>query len=109
MIRASAIAVLALILAGCNSQTLSEVGQAPSMSPVGSGLAYGETPQMAAYPKQPPPRSSSFSLWDDRRSKLFQDARAMSASVIFSPSILPSTTRPASTMPPTAAARMRAA
>jgi flagellar L-ring protein precursor FlgH len=66
MIRASAIAVLALILAGCNSQTLSEVGQAPSMSPVGSGLAYGETPQMAAYPKQPPQRSSSFSLWDDR-------------------------------------------
>jgi flagellar L-ring protein precursor FlgH len=57
---------------------LEEVGQAPSMSPVGSGLAYGETPQMAAYPKQPPPRSSSFSLWDDRRSKLFQDARAMS-------------------------------
>jgi flagellar L-ring protein precursor FlgH len=38
----------------------------------------GETPQMAAYPKQPPPRSSSFSLWDDRRSKLFQDARAVS-------------------------------
>jgi hypothetical protein len=48
------------------------------MSPVGSGLAYGETPQMAAYPKQPPQRSNSFSLWDDRSSKLFQDARAMS-------------------------------
>ncbi|MEM5494511.1 flagellar basal body L-ring protein FlgH [Hoeflea sp. AS16] len=78
MIRALAITVLALTLSGCSSQTLKEVGRAPSMSPVGSGLAYGETPQMAAYPKQPPVRSSNFSLWDDRRSKLFQDARAVS-------------------------------
>ena len=78
MIRAIAATVLALTLAGCNSQTIKEIGQAPSMSPVGSGLAYGETPQMAAYPKQPPVRTSNFSLWDDRRSKLFQDARAVS-------------------------------
>lgn len=78
MIRALAFTIVALSLSGCNSQTISEIGQAPSMSPVGSGLAYGETPQMAAYPKQPPQRSSNFSLWDDRSSKLFQDARAMS-------------------------------
>ena len=78
MIRALAFTALALSLAGCNSQTLNEIGRAPSMSPVGSGLAYGETPQMAAYPKQPPQRSGSFSLWDDRSSKLFQDARAVS-------------------------------
>ena len=78
MIRAFTVTFIALTLAGCNSQTLRDVGQAPSMSPVGSGLAYGETPQMAAYPKQPPQRSNSFSLWDDRRSKLFQDARAVS-------------------------------
>ncbi len=78
MIRAIAIIALAVTLTGCNSQALKEIGQAPSMSPVGSGLAYGETPQMAAYPKQPPIRSSNFSLWDDRRSKLFQDARAVS-------------------------------
>lgn len=78
MIRALALTVLALTLGGCNSQTLKEVGRAPTMSPVGSGLAYGETPQMAAYPKQPAARSASFSLWDDRRSKLFQDARAVS-------------------------------
>jgi len=77
MIRAFAVTALALSLGACNSQTLKEVGRAPSMSPVGSGLAYGETPQMAAYPK-PAARSSSFSLWDDRRSKLFQDARAVS-------------------------------
>ncbi|MDP3524965.1 MAG: flagellar basal body L-ring protein FlgH, partial [Hoeflea sp.] len=78
MIRASAFTALALFLAGCSSQTINEIGRAPSMSPVGSGLAYGETPQMAAYPKQPPQRTGSFSLWDDRSSKLFQDARAMS-------------------------------
>jgi flagellar L-ring protein precursor FlgH len=78
MNRAIAMTVAMLTLAGCSSQTLSEIGRAPSMSPVGSGLAYGETPQMAAYPKQPPQRSNSFSLWDDRSSKLFQDARAMS-------------------------------
>ncbi|AKI02153.1 flagellar basal body L-ring protein [Hoeflea sp. IMCC20628] len=78
MIRAIALTALALSLAGCGSQTFNEIGKAPEMSPVGSGLAYGETPQMAAYPKQPPQRSSSFSLWDDRSSKLFQDARAVS-------------------------------
>ncbi len=78
MIRAIALTALALSLAGCGSQTFREIGKAPEMSPVGSGLAYGETPQMAAYPKQPPPRTSSFSLWDDRSSKLFQDARAVS-------------------------------
>ncbi|PHR21377.1 MAG: flagellar basal body L-ring protein [Hoeflea sp.] len=78
MIRAFAVTALALSLGACNSQTLKEVGRAPTMSPVGSGLAYGETPQMAAYPKQPAARSASFSLWDDRRSKLFQDARAVS-------------------------------
>lgn len=78
MIRAVALTALALSLAGCGSQTFQEIGKAPSMSPVGSGLAYGETPQMAAYPKQPPQRTGSFSLWDDRSSKLFQDARAMS-------------------------------
>lgn len=78
MIRAIFIVCIALSVTGCASQTLSEIGRAPSMSPVGSGLAYGETPQMAAYPKQPPQRSSSFSLWDDRSSKLFQDARAVS-------------------------------
>ncbi|EDQ34591.1 Flagellar basal body L-ring protein [Hoeflea phototrophica DFL-43] len=78
MNRAVAITILALSLGGCSAQTLKEVGRAPSMSPVGAGLAYGETPQMAAYPKQPMPRSQGFSLWDDNKSKLFQDARAMS-------------------------------
>ncbi|WP_322990181.1 MULTISPECIES: flagellar basal body L-ring protein FlgH [unclassified Hoeflea] len=78
MIRAIAFTVIALSLSGCGSQTFREIGKAPSMSPVGSGLTYGETPQMAAYPKQPMQRTNSFSLWDDRSAKLFQDARAVS-------------------------------
>ncbi|MGO8330435.1 flagellar basal body L-ring protein, partial [Rhizobium ruizarguesonis] len=49
----AAIAALA-ILAGCQSPTaVSEIGRAPDMSPIGSGLAYGQTPKMALYPKQP--------------------------------------------------------
>jgi len=64
------------VLAGCSSQTFREIGRAPDMSPVGSGLAYGTTPEMAMYPKQPQQRASSFSLWDDRQSKLFTDSRA---------------------------------
>jgi flagellar L-ring protein precursor FlgH len=68
-----------LSLAGCSSQTFKEIGKAPSMSPVGSGLAYGETPQMAAYPKQPPPALAAASRCGmTASSKLFQDARAIS-------------------------------
>ncbi len=49
----AAIAAVAL-LAGCQSpQAVREIGRAPAMSPIGSGLAYGQTPQMALYPKQP--------------------------------------------------------
>tara|TARA_Y100000815_G_C13322462_1_gene492827 strand:+ start:854 stop:1561 length:708 start_codon:yes stop_codon:yes gene_type:complete len=66
----------AALLTGCSSQTIKEVGRAPDMSPVGSGLAYSSTPEMAMYPKRPPQRANSFSLWDDRQSKLFTDSRA---------------------------------
>ncbi|TDH38266.1 flagellar basal body L-ring protein FlgH [Pseudohoeflea suaedae] len=66
----------AALLTGCASQTIKEVGRAPDMSPVGSGLAYSSTPEMAMYPKQPPQRANNFSLWDDRQSKLFTDSRA---------------------------------
>ncbi len=70
------VVVAAALLSGCSSQTLREVGRAPEMSPVGSGLAYSSTPEMAMYPKQPPQRANNFSLWDDRQSKLFTDSRA---------------------------------
>lgn len=76
MIRALFATCCMAVLAGCSSQTLREVGRAPEMSPVGSGLNYSSTPEMAMYPKQPPHRASSFSIWDDRQAKLFTDSRA---------------------------------
>ncbi|MFN3636290.1 MAG: flagellar basal body L-ring protein, partial [Rhizobium rhizophilum] len=33
-----------LLLSGCQSQTVKEIGNAPSMSPIGSGLRYSQTP-----------------------------------------------------------------
>jgi flagellar L-ring protein precursor FlgH len=66
-----------LLLAGCQSQTIKEIGNAPSMSPIGSGLRYSQTPQMAMYPKQQAQRASGYSLWSDSQSALFKDARAL--------------------------------
>lgn len=68
----------ATMLAGCqNSQTLKEIGNAPAMSPIGSGLQYGQTQQMALYPKQPRHAASGYSLWSDSQAALFKDARAI--------------------------------
>ena len=72
---ASALAV-ALALSGCNSQAIKEIGRAPSMSPIGSGLNYAETPQMAMYPKQPRTAVAGYSIWSDQQSALFKDSRA---------------------------------
>ena len=65
-----------LALAGCGAG-MNDIGRAPSMSPIGSGLEYGQTAEMALYPKAPPPRQQGFSLWRDSQSALFKDARAM--------------------------------
>ncbi|MCA1403809.1 flagellar basal body L-ring protein FlgH [Ensifer sp. IC3342] len=71
-------AVLAAgLLAGCQSQALREIGQAPSMSPIGSGLQYTQAPQLAAYPKQPHQITNGYSLWHDQQAALFKDARAI--------------------------------
>ncbi|WP_314092652.1 flagellar basal body L-ring protein FlgH [Shinella sp. M31] len=72
---ASALAV-ALALSSCSSQALNEIGKAPAMSPIGSGLNYAETPQMAAYPKQPRTAVAGYSIWSDQQSALFKDSRA---------------------------------
>jgi flagellar L-ring protein precursor FlgH len=66
-----------LMLAGCQSQTIKEIGNAPSMSPIGSGLQYAQTPQMGLYPKQPRQMSNGYSLWSDSQAALFKDARAL--------------------------------
>jgi flagellar L-ring protein FlgH len=74
--RAPAI-VAVLFLAGCQSQTIKEIGNAPAMSPIGSGLQYAQTPQMSSYPKQPRHMASGYSLWSDNQAALFKDARAL--------------------------------
>lgn len=66
-----------MFLAGCGSQTFREIGQAPAMSPIGSGLHYGHTPQMALYPKHPMKATPGFSIWHDSQAALFKDARAI--------------------------------
>lgn len=65
-------------LAGC-SNSISEIGVEPAMSPVGSGLAptLAATTATASYPEMPPQPVKRFSLWDDRQSHLFTDARAL--------------------------------
>ena len=66
------------LLAGCqNNQTLKEIGNAPSMSPIGSGLQFSQTPQMGMYPKQPKHMASGYSLWSDTQGALFKDLRAL--------------------------------
>ncbi|CZT34198.1 flagellar basal body L-ring protein FlgH [Rhizobium sp. 9140] len=74
-IRLSA-ALAASLLTGCQS-SLHDVGRAPAMSPIGSGLQYTQTPQLAMYPKEPHQVASGYSLWSDQQSALFKDARAM--------------------------------
>jgi flagellar L-ring protein precursor FlgH len=68
--------VVAMAVSGCSSQAMNEIGRAPSMSPIGSGLNYAETPQMAMYPKQPRMSASGYSIWSDQQSALFKDSRA---------------------------------
>ncbi len=78
------------LLAGCQSgqlTTVKEIGNAPSMSPIGSGLAYGQTQQMSLYPKQPHHMASGFSLWSDSQAALFKDARALAVGDIMTVNI----------------------
>jgi flagellar L-ring protein precursor FlgH len=74
-IRVSAV-LAASLLTGCQT-SLHDVGRAPAMSPIGSGLQYTQTPQLAMYPKEPHQVASGYSLWSDQQSALFKDARAM--------------------------------
>ena len=67
------------LLAGCGgtNQTLKEVNRAPAMSPIGTGLQYTQTNQVAAYPKEPARIATGYSLWSDQKAALFKDARAL--------------------------------
>ncbi|HVK92978.1 MAG TPA: flagellar basal body L-ring protein FlgH [Mycoplana sp.] len=65
------------LLSGCANQAVREIGRAPSMSPIGSGLQYAQTPQMAMYPKQPHNGMAGYSIWSDSQANLFKDLRAI--------------------------------
>ncbi|MGG7516271.1 flagellar basal body L-ring protein FlgH [Allorhizobium undicola] len=77
MSKRSAVLFLSVALAGCGNQTLKEVGNAPAMSPIGSGLTYSQAPQLSSYPKQAKAVSNGYSLWSDNQAALFKDSRAL--------------------------------
>jgi len=83
MIRTMAVAAIALLAAGC-TQSAKEIGRAPYMSPVGTGIP---AEVIHAYPQQPAP-VKRFSLWSDKQSRLFTDARALSVGDILTVSIV---------------------
>lgn len=64
------------LLAGCGAN-LAEIGKPPEMSAVGAGLEPASATAYA-YPQTPAPPVKRFSLWDDRQSHMFKDARALS-------------------------------
>ena len=67
---------LSLGLAGCGTN-LAEVNVPPTMSAVGTGLDANPRSNYY-YPKAPAKPVAGNSLWDDRQSSLFTDARALS-------------------------------
>jgi flagellar L-ring protein precursor FlgH len=75
MIRFALVLIAIGSVAGCaTQQEIREIGRAPSLSPVGSGI-----PETVAYTyPEAPTEPKKFSLWDDRQSRLFTDARALS-------------------------------
>jgi flagellar L-ring protein FlgH len=76
-----------LSLASCQNQAMKEIGRAPAMSPIGSGLRYGQTQEMALYPKRPQQVSAGYSLWNDRQAALFKDSRAINVGDILTVNI----------------------
>jgi flagellar L-ring protein precursor FlgH len=85
--RLSATITAVIFLAGCQSQALKEIGRAPAMSPIGSGLQYAQTPQMSLYPKRPHQVAQGYSLWSDSQAALFKDARALNVGDILTVNI----------------------
>lgn len=76
MMRLFLIASIGLVQA-C-AAPITEIGRPPVVSEVGSGIEYNE-PHLDRFPAAPPPAVNRFSLWDDRRSSLFTDRRAMTS------------------------------
>lgn len=81
------VALLPLLALATGCQSVEDIGRAPAMSPIGSGLEYGQTPEMALYPSEPRVPPSGYSLWRDSQSALFKDARAMNVGDILTVNI----------------------
>ena len=64
-----------LLLGGC-ATNIHDIGVAPVLTPVGSGLSGPEAFYPGDFPPPPPERAAPLSLWDDGRSNLFRDASA---------------------------------
>lgn len=80
MIRNVFLALVAVVgLAGCSSASLKEIGKPPEFSPMDTGYAGGGDLKNGGgyYQGQPPAPVKRFSLWNDRQSRLFTDARAL--------------------------------
>jgi len=74
--RALAMLVLAPLLGACAGE-LEEIGRAPDLSPVGSGMQ----PQVAHViaPQRPQPEPARYSLWPEGKESMFHDQRARAA------------------------------
>jgi flagellar L-ring protein precursor FlgH len=70
---------LILVLAGCVSgcaTELRDIGQAPHLTPVGSGLQPARIADVGPAVRQPPRRVAANSTWQDASVDLFRDPRA---------------------------------
>jgi flagellar L-ring protein precursor FlgH len=85
--RLTATMAAVVLLAGCQSQAIREIGRAPAMSPIGSGLQYAQTQEMSLYPKRPRQIAQGYSLWSDSQAALFKDARALNVGDILTVNI----------------------
>ena len=77
MMRNALLLLAALAVTGCTART-DEIGVPPKLSPIGYGVG-GDLKSGYSYPTPPAPPVKRFSLWDDRQSKFFTDARALRA------------------------------
>lgn len=68
-------ALSALLVAGCGAD-LKEIGHAPALTPVGSGIQTN-TVAMAMEPSHVPRYRRGNSIWQDQTADLFRDTRAM--------------------------------
>ncbi|MEZ5811877.1 MAG: flagellar basal body L-ring protein FlgH [Rhizobiaceae bacterium] len=71
----AALILSAVLLHGCASP-VREIGRPPDVSEVGSGITREER-SLDRFPERPAKAVNRYSLWDDRRSNLFTDRRAM--------------------------------